>query len=50
MRSECGKRLEYGRLRDLVISGSVDKFSQSERAKSGESAAVTLVSLSTAKM
>ena len=45
-----GKGLKSGHLRVSVVSGNVDKFPQSERAKSRKSAAVTLVSLSKAKI
>jgi len=37
-------------MRDLTVSGSVDKYLLSERTKLGKTAAVTLVSLSKVKI
>ena len=50
MRSTAGKWLEIRAFWPLAISGSVDKFPQSERVKMRKSVAVTLVSLSRQKM
>ena len=50
MRSTAGKWLELGHFGDLVVNRRVDKFPLSERAKSRNSAVVTLVSLSKTKI
>lgn len=50
MREAAGKCLISWHLRVLTVSRSVDKFPRSESAKSRESVAVTLVSLSKVKI
>ena len=50
MKAIAGKWLELGHLGDLVVNRIVDKFPLSDKAESRVSFAVTLVSLSKAKI